>query len=594
LLAASSSVRVQKETSVTPLALRSAPFFALARTCALAHRLDRALRAGCLALALLPLLPGCRSCLDGAAPASSEPAPETSDGIDSVADASPVVGLGLVLPPGETGAVDVTLEAYADREPRPISPLIYGTAFPAEATVQRWGLVRSGGNRLTAYNWENNASNAGSDWQYQNDSVMHTSATPALPLLEAIDVALPIGATTVITLSLADHVSADKNGGGDVRNAGPNYLSTRFKRNHAKKPTPFAASPDVNDGDVYQDELVAFLKSQRPHAKLIFSMDNEPELWAHTHAEIFPKPVTYADLWQRNYEFAKAAKAVVPSAEVMGFVSYGYNGYVSLQDAPDGRGRNFIEWYLDQARAVEQQEGKRLIDYLDLHWYPEAMGGGQRIFGESITPEVVEARVQAPRSLWDRTYQEASWVRDARGGPINLIPWLKGKIKAHYPGTKLSFSEWNYGGGSHISGALAVADVLGVFGRYDVALAAYWGTEPFALAAFRAFRNFDGRGGAFGDVSVATKSSDVATATLYASLDAKDASRTVLVAINKATTPKTAGLRIAHSTTFRAAAVYVLAGAEPVLSKAASLTPVATNAFRYDMPAQSVSVIVLQ
>ena len=553
----------------------------------------------CVAILGLALWSGCRGCFDGAAPASSETAPETTnEELDLTGDAEAgrpaTMGLGLVLPPGETGNVDVTLQVHADRDPRPISPLIYGSAFPSEPTVQRWGLVRSGGNRLTAYNWENNASNAGSDWQYQNDSVMGENPTPAKPLLEALDTANAVGATTVITLSLADHVSADKNGGGDVRHSGPNYLSTRFKRNHPQKPGAFAASPDVNDGDVYQDELVAFLKAQRPFAKVIFSMDNEPELWAHTHAEIFPKPVTYADLWKRNHDFAKAAKAVWPGAEVLGFVSYGYQGIVSLQDAPDNGGRNFVEWYLDQARAAEQQEGKRLIDYLDVHWYPEASGGGQRIVGEVITPEVVEARVQAPRSLWDRTYQEASWVRDARGGPINLIHWLQGKIKAHYPGTKLAFTEWNYGGGNHISGAVATADVLGVFGRNGVSLASYWGGEPFSLAAFRAFRNFDGQGGAFGDVSVATKSSDIASATIYASLDAKDAARTVLVVINKATSAKTAGLRIAHSTQYRAAQVYVLAGAEPRLVRAAPLSAVATNAFRYDMPALSISVIVPQ
>ena len=39
------------------------------------------------------------------------------------------------------------------------------------------------------------------------------------------------------------------------------------------------------------------------------------------------------------------------------------------------------------------------------------------------------------------------------------------KIAAHYPGTKLSISEYNYGAGGDISGGIAQADVLGVFGR---------------------------------------------------------------------------------------------------------------------------------
>ena len=33
-------------------------------------------------------------------------------------------------------------------------------------------IYRLGGNRLTAANWENNLSHAGSDYRYQNDTVV--------------------------------------------------------------------------------------------------------------------------------------------------------------------------------------------------------------------------------------------------------------------------------------------------------------------------------------------------------------------------------------------------------------------------------------
>lgn len=503
-----------------------------------------------------------------------------------------------VLPPGELTGVDVTFEIRADADAHPISDMIYGINYELrDAAKQRWGLIRSGGNRLTAYNWENNASNAGSDYLFQNDSLMSTSDTPAKPLLDTIDAATSISAAAVITISNADYVAADKNGGGDVRNSGSQFLSTRFKRNHPKKPTAFAALPDAQDGSVYQDELVHFLKVQRPSAKVIFSMDNEPELWSHTHAPIFPTPVTYADLWKRNHDFAKATKEAWPSAEILGFVSYGYTGYVSLQSAADGAGRNFIEWYLDQAKAAEERTGIRLIDYLDLHWYPEAQGGGQRVTGTGTESEVVAAREQAPRSLWDATYEETSWIRDVVRGPIRLLPWIQAKIDAHYPGTKLAFTEWNYGAGNHISGSLAVADVLGIFGRYGVSLAAYWPLiedEAFAYAAFRAFRNFDGQGGAFGDTSIAASTSDVNTTSVYASLDRDNPARTVIVAINKGNTAKKAGLKLTHSVVYTGAKVFVLSGTQANVRSAPSLGAAALNAFKYEMPAQSVSIIVPQ
>lgn len=103
--------------------------------------------------------------------------------------------------------------------------------------------------------------------------------------------------------------------------------------------------------------------------------------------------------------------------------------------APDANDRDFIECYLDQAKAAEDTEGARLIDYLDLHWYPEARGADQRITDGDNSAAVVDARVQAPRSLWDDTYEETSWIRHYFGGPIDLLARRQAKIDAHYPGT---------------------------------------------------------------------------------------------------------------------------------------------------------------
>ena len=64
---------------------------------------------------------------------------------------------------------------------------------------------------------------------------------------------------------------------------------------------------------------------------------------------------------------------------------------------------------------AELAQGKTLMDVLDLHWYPEARSGtnpnaGTRITENNNSAAVVAARVQAPRSLWDPTYTETSWI----------------------------------------------------------------------------------------------------------------------------------------------------------------------------------------
>lgn len=556
----------------------------LTKTCRMAHV--------CMCFAL----PSVSACRCDAGPTRPEPIEQAAPEPARDSDSRSVPGvLTPVLWPGDPGPVDVTFSISQDQANHPISPLIYGTNFNgSDDAVQRWGLIRHGGNRMTAFNWENNASNAGSDWKFFNSGSPDDDDKPADCYMHLIDAALPLSAAAIVTVSNSDYVSGDERQ-DDVRKSGPDYLSKRFKRNYPKKPTPFTAMPDLGDNAVYQDEMLAYLKAQRPNADIIVSMDNEPDLWSHTHAEVFLNKLTYADLWRRNHDFAKAAKAVLPDAKVLGFVSYGYAGFTNLQDAPDAHGRRFLDWYLEQARDAEKAEGKRLIDYLDVHWYPEVQAGDQRIVSDQVTPDVVAARVQAPRSLWDPKYEERSWIRDKIQGPIKLVPWLKARIRAHYPGTKLAITEWNYGGGNHISGAIAVADVLGIFGRQGVDLAAYWwmhGNEPFARAAFRIYRNYDGRGGSFGDVSIDAASSDTATATVYASVESVNQARIVIVVINKTEQPKRAGIKLAHRVVYGKAQVFVLARDEAVVKPSSTLTPVATNAFAYDMPPHSISVVI--
>src|SRR6185295_3319375 len=109
----------------------------------------------------------------------------------------------------------------------------------------------------------------------------------------------------------------------------------------------------------------------------------------------------------------------------------------------------------------ERSAGRRLVDVLDLHWYPEARGGGVRVTEADSSAAVAAARVQAPRSLWDPSYVETSWIsQDAGVGAIRLLPRMREKIAAHAAGTLLAITEYNFGGGAHISGGLAQADAL--------------------------------------------------------------------------------------------------------------------------------------
>lgn len=501
----------------------------------------------------------------------------------------------------ERALLAVTFSIDPQQNVQPISPFIYGVNQSLDGAYANNTFTRLGGNRWTAYNWENNASNAGSDWNFQNDAYLGGGSTPGGAVIPTLQNASSHNAGTLLTIPMNGYVAADTLGNGDVRNSGANYLQTRFRQEVASKGAAYTLTPDLTDAYVYQDEFVNWVKTNFPYGftdpnrPIWFSLDNEPDLWSSTHAEVHPNAPTYAEMVQKSIAYANAIKTVTPTSKVFGPVNYGWQGFVNLQSAPDANGRDFQEFYLQQMAQAQTTYGRRLLDVLDVHWYPEATGNGVRITGQDTTAAVVAARLQAPRSLWDPTYTETSWITQwSTQGPIKLLPRLQDKIARNYAGTKLAITEYNYGGGNHISGGIAQADVLGIYGRDGVFAANEWAltsNEAFIGGAFKMYRNFDGANGTFGDTSVRASTTDAASSSVYASSDSAHPNWLTLVAINKTGQSLPALLQLAHVPAGATADIYQLtgAGSDPRYTGRVTITDPAN--FNYTMPAYSVSTI---
>ena len=521
-------------------------------------------------------------------------------------------------PPG----APVTFTIDSSQDVHPISRFIYGmNAWNPSERPRNLALSRSGGNRMTAYNWETNASNAGNDWHNQNDDFLGGGAVPNGAVAPGLEAARAAGAAMIVTMPMIGYVSADKDGGGDVART-PNYLAVRFHRSVARKGSPFSMMPDTRDAVVYQDEYIHFLDAKYPGAfaaaanPLMISLDNEPDLWQHTHARLrgdastttqAGRTATYVEMVQRTTEYAAAAKDVNPAVLIFGPVNYGWQGMVRFQNTSDAADRDFLDFYLSQMKAAEGAAGRRLLDVLDVHWYPAPYPAceadpevGCPMTGEATDPAVVAARKQAPRSLWDPTYTEDSWIaKYGTQGPIRLLPRLRDKIAAHYPGTRMAITEYNYGGGDHISGAIAQADVLGIFGREGLFAASVWPltrSSDFLNGAFEMYRNYDGANGSFGDTSIRAVTSDVVNTSVYASVTAGEAGGMVLVCINKDDVAHEATIAITHPVAFGAVQVFQLTadswrGRPRSLGK---LTVTQRNRLLLPMPANSVSTLVLR
>src|ERR1035438_8678747 len=196
-----------------------------------------------------------------------------------------------------------------------------------------------------------------------------------------------------------------------------------------------------------------------------------------------------------------------------------------------------MSWYLQQFQNYEKQHGVRLLDYLDQHSYLAPSSIAFQSAGDSATQAL---RLQYTRVFWDPTFVVSNdyWIQDVEngGGPIApaFIPRLQAIIAANYPGTKLALTEYNFGALDDINGALAQADLLGIFGYQGLDAAALWGpptpTDPGAYA-FKIYRNYDGVGGTFGETSTKSVSADQSQLSLYGALRS-DENLTAMV-INK-------------------------------------------------------------
>lgn len=450
------------------------------------------------------------------------------------------------------------------------------TAKEMGATVFRWG-----GDATTNYNWQVDSSNSGRDWFYtgggtanprpggQVDDMIDTATNVAAKSVVTIpnigwvnktntpNASYPSDAYPK-TITLTDSNGKQVNGPffaplygltGETfgTNVPPGYdpFLTLPDGEYAGSGMTWASGDDlennqwwnyksVTDTNVEQNYLkvdpqwmqgwIQHIMAQHGNSAqsgVIYQMDNEPFSWSNIHYDLHPNDTTYDEVYQDNLSYASMIKKVDPTAQILGPSPWGPLAYFAgnygnwwgpLSDYPHGM--YFTPWYLQQMNQASQKSGVRLLDYLDVHYYPPT---GNNDADDSATDAL---RLRSTRALWDPTYTTEDWMGQwfTPAQQLDLIPRLQNWVNQYYPGTKLSITEYNWGNLGHINGALAEADVLGIFGREGVSLATLWGPptsmEPGAFA-FKMYRNYDAQGDTFGNISVESASSDQSRLAIY-------------------------------------------------------------------------------
>jgi len=187
------------------------------------------------------------------------------------------------------------------------------------------------------------------------------------------------------------------------------------------------------------------------------------------------------------------------------------NGYTYFPDYRYARQPLSGRMVSSRCNQYQQTHGARLLDYLDLHFYPATVWSDHR---GDVSQQAL--RLRSTRSCGTHlSRQELDWRDSPACGLALCAPDpAHARLDQHRtipaPGWR---SQNTIGAGlEHINGALAQADLLRIFGREELDLATLWNYPGAAWAmtilrrcrrvCFRMYRNYDDAGSTFGDVSV--------------------------------------------------------------------------------------------
>lgn len=464
----------------------------------------------------------------------------TEETVNRVAGPTPVGRIS-----GATTPMAVECTGSAQR----VSRTIFGIAWADSdkdlgATAHRWG-----GNTTSRYNPKLGVWNTASDWFWQNIKIDSHEAF--------LTKAAERGGLAAVTVPMLGWVAKDATSAsfpvsafGPQEKTDPNHQDFGNGRKPDGKTLIKPGDPTRTSVTFTPEDAAEFVARVRAYEKRIgkkvvfeWILDNEPGLWNSTQRDVHPDPLTYDELLEKTIAFGTAIRKADPEAMIAGPASWGWWEYfysakdqvAGFQSKPDRRAHGdtpLLAWYLQKLAEHEKKTGVRILDVLDVHIYPQADNvqgpDGEGAGGGNTDRKTNDLRFRTTRSLWDRNYVDESWIKEA----VYLVPRLKDLVAQNYPGIGLQIGEYNFGAENHVAGGVALAEALGRFALSGVSHAFYW-TYPRkptpAYWAFRAYRNYDGKGGHFQDQIVA--SSAPSGTSLYASRDASGR-KWVLVALN--------------------------------------------------------------
>lgn len=491
--------------------------------------------------------------------------------------------LSVASPGAPTGTQVLKIDAGAPI--RAISPLIRGISGDGEPsymrdagiTVNSWG-----GNPSTRYNYNiGHAWNSASDWEYRNGNYGTTGdvAGQFVSQAAATGVKVRLAVPTlgwVAKDDRSDTCSFPQAGGGCGGGAGVNCTS------NGRRADPTTANVASTPAGV--KAWVVRLLADHPGGIDYVAMDNEPELWGYTQYDVHPTCTTYEEILNRYTTYADALRNVAPDARFTGPVMCCWYSFWNAAPGPaTGPKVDFLTWFLQQMKSHDTSAGRRTLDLLDVHYYPQS-----DVYNDKVDASSNARRLRSTRSLFDPKYTDESWIKST----IRLIPRLRETIARTYPGTGLAISEWNFGADTTMNGALAIADVLGIYGREGVDVAAYW-RSPKQLSpgyfAFKMYGNYDDKGSSFSGTAVRVVAPDIDRVSSYAAVDSRSGKLKVMIVNKDPSNAQTVSMSLTRFRSAPTVTTYQYSAAHKGIVR--TTVPLSSLTQGISMPASTVTLV---
>ena len=205
-----------------------------------------------------------------------------------------------------------------------------------------------------------------------------------------------------------------------------------------------------------------------------WNMDNEPEIWSGTHDDVMPAQLAATAFMDKYFAVAKKARALFPGIKLCGPVTaneWQWYKWGSETLNINGKYYSWLEYFIKRVADEQKATGIKLLDVLDIHWYP----------GESSDVDVL----QLHRIFYDKTYDYpgANGLKSINGGWDNtqtreyifqrINDWLTLYFGANH-GITIGLSESGINSSNANVNSVLYASMLGTFASNGVELYTPW------------------------------------------------------------------------------------------------------------------------